>query len=385
MKNTTTIFLLPMLLFYLYGCSTEPETGNTQTIGMEEQAMQEDDDLIHITPEQFALGKMETGRLAKAVFPYTVHANGYIDVPPRSKAAISVYYGGYVKGLDLLPGQHVRKGQVLFTLENPDFVQMQQDYLESIAQLDYLKTDFERQKTLAAENIASQKNYLKAESDFQVQQARSEGLKKRLEMLGIDLEKVKARDFVSSIRVYAPIGGTITAVNVSGGSFLNTSDIAVEITSTDHLHLELDVFERDIPLIKEGQKIIFRVPGANSKTYAAIVHLIGGVVEGENRIVRVHGHLEDESGAHGLIPGMYVEASVETAVDSVMAIPEEAVVTLEEDAFVLIQKGENAEGYHFERKQVRAGRTVNGMTEILEAQDWTEPVLIKGAFNLISE
>lgn len=385
MKNTTILFMLPIFLIYLFGCSTEAETGKIPAVETVEEATPEDDNVINISPEQFELGSMEMGRISKTIFPYTVHANGYIDVPPRSKAAISVYYGGYVKGLDLLPGQHVRKGQILFTLENPDFVQMQQDFLETMAQLEYLKSDFERQKTLAAENIASQKNYLKAESDYQVQQARSEGLKKKLEMLQIDLEKVKARDFVSSIQVYAPISGTITKVNISGGSFLNASDIAIEITSADHLHLELDVFEKDIPMIKEGQKVLFRVPGANSKTYAASVHLIGGVVEGENRIVRVHGHLEDESRAHGLLPGMYVEASIQTAVDSVMALPEEAVVTLEDQAFILIQKDKDADGYLFERRLVQAGRTVNGMTEIVNDQMLMDPVLIKGAFNLISE
>lgn len=343
------------------------------------------DPYLTITAEQFAIGEMELGYLSTTAFSHTVRANGFIDVPPKSKAAISVYYGGYVKGLDLLPGQRVRKGQVLFSLENPDFVQMQQDYLEAKAQLGYLKADFERQQTLASENIASQKNYLKAESDYQVQLARSEGLKKKLEMLGLDLGRVEARDFVSQTKVYAPISGFITQINANSGSFLNTSDVAVEITSTDHLHLELDVFEKDIHWLKEGQRIQFRKPGSMSAEYTASVHLIGSMVEGESRIIRVHGHLEDESKQTGLIPGMYVEAEIETTVDSVLALPETAVISLEEDAYILVQHSKSGDIYQFERKMVEVGRTINGMTEIKGNQLSREPILVKGAFNLINE
>ncbi|PHN06333.1 efflux RND transporter periplasmic adaptor subunit [Flavilitoribacter nigricans] len=381
MKNILTICAL---VFLLAACGQDTEKEELSTAPASVDLPVADNEII-VTKEQFAMGEMETGSLSSAVFPFTISANGVIDVPPKSRAAVSVYYGGYIKGLDLLPGQRIRKGQVLFTLENPDFVQMQQDYLESKAQLGYLESDFERQKTLAAENIASQKNFLKAESDFQVQQARIEGLKKKLQMLGVDIDRVEGRDFVSTVAIYAPISGFITRVNASSGSFLNASDVALEITSTDHLHLELDVFEKDVHLLREGQKIQFRVPGSKGVVYGATVHLIGSIVEGENRIVRVHGHLEDERNQNGLIPGMYVEAMIETAIDSVMALPESAVVSLEEDAYILVQRNQSAEAYTFERQLVETGRTVNGMTEIRSAIDVSDPVLIKGAFNLIME
>jgi cobalt-zinc-cadmium efflux system membrane fusion protein len=386
MKNDVLVFLLLPILFHGYGCADgETVSAEIATAGADRESDAENDRMIRITYEQFEMGGMAIGSPAQALFSSTIQVNGYIDVPPRNKAAISVYYGGYVKGLDLLPGQSVRKGQVLFRLENPDFVQMQQDYLETRAQLDYLKNDFERQQTLAAENIASQKDFLKAASDYEVQQARSEGLRKKLEMLNIDLEKVEARDFVSGIQIYAPISGIITKINVSSGSYLNTSDIPVVITNPDHLHLELDVFEKDLHLVNKGQKIIFRVPGSGNMSNTARVHLIGGVVEGKNRTVRVHGHLEKEANEKGLLPGMFVEAEIETAADSVLALPETAIVSVEEASFVLIQKEKDDKGYLFERRRVQTGRTSNGMTEIMDAPFPEEPVLINGAFNLIAE
>jgi cobalt-zinc-cadmium efflux system membrane fusion protein len=149
--------------------------------------------------------------------------------------------------------------------------------------------------------------------------------------------------------------------------------------------LELDVFEKDIHLLKEGQKIQFRQPGTLGTVYRAQVHLIGSIVEGESRIIRVHGHLEDEAKQKGLIPGMYVEANIETTVDSVLALPETAVISLEDKAYILVQRSKDADSYQFERKMVEVGRTVNGMTEIKGNLVMSEPILIKGAFNLITE
>jgi cobalt-zinc-cadmium efflux system membrane fusion protein len=382
MKN---IFLLISLLgLGLVACGEKNRTESEAAMAVAD-ASPEDENTVLVTQAQFDAIGMELGQFTNMVFPRTILTNGYIDVPPKSRAAVSVYYGGYVKGLDLLPGQWVRQGQILFVLENPDFVQMEQDYVEAKAQLAYLESDYERQKTLAAEQIAAQKNFLKAESDYQVQQARIEGLRKKLELLGLNLEKVEAREFTSRVNIYSPISGFITAVNTSSGSYLNTSDVAVEITNTEHLHLELEVFEKDIQALRKGQKISFRVPGAAGMTYAAEVHLIGSIVEGENRVVRVHGHLENEKEAHQLIPGMYIEAEIITESNSALAVPEEAVVNVEDNNFILVQKNKSADGYSFDKQLVLTGRRTNGMVELTNIPDGTGIILKKGAFNLIVE
>src|SRR5690606_34484631 len=118
-----------------------------------------------LSTRQFQSSNMELGTLEATSFHTVVKAIGIFDVPPEHIASVSAYYGGTVKEIRLLPGEYVKKGQTLFVLENPDYVQMQQEYLEAKGQLTYLKSDFERQKNLVRDNITSQKNYLKAESE----------------------------------------------------------------------------------------------------------------------------------------------------------------------------------------------------------------------------
>ncbi|MCB0851543.1 MAG: efflux RND transporter periplasmic adaptor subunit, partial [Bacteroidetes bacterium] len=297
----------------------------------------------------------------------------------------SAYAGGYVRFIDLIPGEKVRKGQLLFTLENPEFVQMQQDYLEAKAQLAYLQSDYERQKTLAGENIASQKKFLKAESDYQVTLAQMEGLKKRLSMMGISAEKLVPEKLSSSISIYAPVTGHITSINAMKGMFLNPTDVAIELVNTDHMHLELNVFEKDILKVKEGQKIRFRIPDASTEVFNAEVHLIGKEVVGENRVVRVHGHLEENKNAPDFVPGMFVEADIITDEYASKGLPEQAIVEVDNQSFVLVSKGKKEGINQFEKIKVITGPREKGFVQILNSDDFSagQTVLVEGAFHLI--
>src|SRR5690606_36905728 len=146
---------------------------------------------------------------------------GMIDVPPANRASISPYFGGYVKEIDLLTGQRVKKGQVLFTIENPEFVQMQQDFLEAKGELVYLSADYERQKSLSKDNVTSQKNFLKAQSDYTVTKVRFESLRKKLELMNINPNKLTIDNIRTKINVTSPIDGYVTKMDVTRGAYLN--------------------------------------------------------------------------------------------------------------------------------------------------------------------
>ena len=379
MNFSPLFFFAGLLALLACGDAASPETADES-----ESAGQENGEIV-LSRSQFESSGMQVGGFSTQAFSATIRANGMVDVPPESRVAVSTFYGGYVQDLRLLEGQQVRKGQVLFSLENPDFVKMQQEYLEAKGQLAYLKGDYERQQTLAQENIASQKNFLKAEADYQSTLARYESLKKQLSLIHIDPAAVEGGSLRSSVPVYAPIGGYITEVKATPGMFLNSTDVAVRITSTGHLHLELAVFEKDILRIKKGQKIHFSLPDNRDAVYEASVYLVGKIVEPEKRTVNIHAHLADESNNERFIPGMYVEAGIIAQSSTAAALPEEAVINLEDRYFVLIQKA--GEDLRFERREVVAGRRNEGFIEIENARELGEGAtfLTRGAFNLIQE
>lgn len=290
--------------------------------------------------------------------------------------------GGYITKTPLLVGDKVKKGQILVSLENPEFIELQQQYLEVAEQLNYLKSEFNRQKTLFDENITSQKNFLKSESTYKSSLAHYNGLRKKMTMLNINPTSVEQGNLTSTINLYSPIEGFITKVNINNGMPVSPADVIMEIVDTDHIHLELSVFEKDILHIKKDQKILFKIPEASDKTFEAEVHLVGTTIDETTRTVKVHGHILNESDANFIV-GMFVEANILTEAFTAHALPKNAILGGEESNFVLAFKEQKANNYYFEKIKLELGEKAETHAVVLNAKDLEKKeILIDGAFML---
>ncbi|GAA5020681.1 hemolysin D [Marivirga lumbricoides] len=346
-----------------------------------------EENIYEITKKQFQSASMELGQLEKTAFHEVVQARGMFDVPPENKAAVSCYFGGTVKSIKLLPGEKVKKGQVLFMLENPDYVQIQQDFLEAQGQLSYLKADYERQKNLAKDSVTSQKNFAKAESDYRVTSAKVKGLSKKLALMNINPHTLTVENISTTIPILSPIAGYVTEVAISRGAFLTPSQLAVSLVDPDHIHLELNIFEKDLAKVSVGQSIRFSIQEDKSASYEATVHLVNKTIGQENRTVGIHGHLADEKLAAQFNPGMYIEAEIFTNTEEKSALPKEAVVELDNKYYALVLKDSSATAYTFQRTEVKTGLSNNERMEVLNTSAFDENTqfLTRGAFNLITE
>ncbi len=92
--------------------------------------------------------------LKAEVLSGSIKANGMLDVPPQNLVSISAPFGGFVKSTELLQGMHVKKGQVVVILEHPDYIKLQQDYLDYKNQLEFLEQEYNRQLDLSKENVS---------------------------------------------------------------------------------------------------------------------------------------------------------------------------------------------------------------------------------------
>jgi cobalt-zinc-cadmium efflux system membrane fusion protein len=340
---------------------------------------------IKINKKQFQSFDMQLGAMTLEAIQSTISTRGFIDIPPGNKASVTPFHGGYIKDIDLLPGQKVKKGELLFTIQNPEFIEMQQEYLETKEQLNYLKADFERQKALAEENISSQKNFKKSESDYKVKLAKFSGLKEQLKLINISIDRLETGKIANTIAVYAPISGYITTVTANKGLFVDPSNSTVEISNMEHIHLELKVFEKDVMKLIEEQPIAFIVPESGDKIFHGAVHLVGKSVSEDDRTINVHGHIMEKDEGK-FIPGMFVDATIITGSDSLFCLPKGAVISSEGLDLILIKTGESNEGYTFESKEIRTGVKNDQWVQILNMDDLqNKEVLIRGGFNLIGE
>ncbi|MGY5850810.1 efflux RND transporter periplasmic adaptor subunit [Salegentibacter sp. F14] len=356
---------------------------DTTDPSQQEKVVQEN--LITISEAQFQDSELRTAMLRTFNFPEVVRSNGRIDVPPGNRASINAFMGGYIRKINLLEGDKVSKGQFLVSLESTEYVQLQQDYMDVVGQLDYLKAEFERQKTMLEENITSRKNFLKAESDYKRAQTARNSLQSKLHMLNIDPTAVENGDIRSVVNIYSPISGNVSNISVSRGSFVSPTDRIMEIINEEDIHLELVVFEKDVRKVKEGQKIIFNTPEASSENFEAEVVLVGKTIDQQKRNVRVHGHIPDSITSQFTV-GMFVEAQIHTSQTQKSALPEEAVIEQDGDYFVLILEDKDEENYYFRMQSVVPLETFEGKISLKDPESiGNQEILVKGAFGLIRE
>ncbi len=345
---------------------------------------------IQVTPAQFNRNSMSLGKVLQMDFPETLEVNGSIDVPPENRAVVSAVTGGFVKSISLLVGDTVKRGELIVALESPEFLKLQQAYMEAGEELPFLEAEYNRQKTLYEEQISSEKLFLQAQSEYRTTLARYHSLEEQLALLNIPADRVASGNLTSLSRVLAPISGSITQVNVRKGAYVSPATEIAEIIDNSHLHLELNVYEKDISRLEKDQLIRFRVPEFSAEEYRARVYLIGSSI-GKDRTVKVHAHLSDEANP-GFLVGMYVRATIElpqseeekAGAVSRMAVPESAVVVSQGQAYVLILEEQNPEGYFFRQVPVESGRVSDGYVAISgDGVTASGEILTEGAFNLI--
>lgn len=337
---------------------------------------------IIISESQFTNENMKLGKAEEHVFNTTIKTTGIIDVPPQNKSIVSTFIGGYIKKTSLLVGDKVTKGQVLATLENPEFIEIQQQYLEIAEQLTFLKSEYARQKTLFSENITSQKNFLKAESTYKSSLAHYNGLQKKIKMLNINPKSVEKGQITSSINLYSSIDGFITKMNISNGMYVSPSNVIMEIVDTNHIHLELSIFEKDILNIRKGQKIEFKIPEASNKIFKAEVHLVGTSIDKTTRTVHLHGHIHDESQAHFVI-GMFVEADIITESTKNLALPKSAIINVNNNAYTLVLRNKENDNFYFEKIKINIGNQTEELVTIKNSEDLNNKnILVEGAYML---
>ncbi len=341
MKRYITITLL-------FAATLNQSCGNKTEVN---ETAEEPTNEIVISKKQFEFNKMRIGSLEMQSFNTTVQTTGQLDVPPQNKVLVNAKMGGFIKSTPLLLGDYVEKGATLIIIENPEFIQLQQQYLEHKQQIKYLEAEYNRQKTLNNEQITSEKNFLKAESDYKSTLATLKGLEKTLSLIGVSSQSLTEENISSSARITAPISGTISRLNVTTGSYVSAIDPILEITNADHMHLELEVFEKDAMKIKKGQQITFTIPESGDIEFPAEVHLVSKTIDANQRTVRVHGHIADSLHSNFAV-GMFVSAKIVVAQKELTALPISSISEAGNQTYVLVLSNTDEENYYFTQKKV---------------------------------
>jgi cobalt-zinc-cadmium efflux system membrane fusion protein len=385
-------YTLATSLLLLTGCGAKPDaaTGQDAPAGKGGQptapATPADPDQVEVSAAQQRAAGIQLGSFERQNMTTEVQANGSVEVPPQNRAAITAIMGGYVQTVAVLPGQHVAAGAVIATLRSPEYLTMQQQYLQSKARVRFLAEELERQRILDVEDVGAKRKLQQARADYATEQATLRITAAQLRLLGISMARLDAGTIVSAVPLTTPIAGYVKSVNINPGEFVNPQNPLAEVLNRDDLHLELKVFEKDVAQVKVGQKILFKVQNAGrDEELQARVFLVGKAFDDNARTVRVHAHLEPERS--DLLPGQFVAARIQTAGARVRTLPEAALIQAGGLSYIFQRVGTDSGRTVFRRIKVRAGQPQHGdvSVTVLDPMRDTTQLVRRGAYFLDAE
>jgi membrane fusion protein, heavy metal efflux system len=345
------------------------------------------EDIVELRDDQIKLADIELGTIEMKSLGSIIKVNGIVSVAPRNHATVCMPLGGFVKYTSLVPGNSVRKGETLAVIENQDFVDIQQDYLETRNKLLFAEEEFKRHTELYKDDVYSQQNLQQVTVEYRNLKAKARSLEQKLQLIGINPEELREDNISSTSNLLSPITGFLSAVNVNIGKYVTQTDVLFEIVNSDKLFLELTLFEKDAGRVTAGQKLRFYINNETEGHDAAITQT--GRSVSNDKTFKAYAAVSTT--CTNLLPGMYVSAFIEESDNRVTALPSEAVVNFDDKDYIFTYEREKEEAgkpfTEYRIVEVKKGISGSGYTQISLPKGFSADsakVVVKGAYNLLS-
>lgn len=340
-----------MVCMFLASCAGKTENKQTDT------AKEPSATHVNITPAQMKNAGIITGVVTRNDVSETMLVNGEVDVPPQAMVSVSFPFGGYLKASSMIPGKQVKRGEVIAVMEDQSLIQLQEEYLSGKARLKFLEQEFKRQKELNLNRVNSDKVMQQTESDYTTQQVYVRSREEKLKLIGLDPEELDINTISKSVSLRSPISGFVSGVKVHIGQYVQPADILFDIINPDDIHAALRVFEKDLPKISIGQKVMISFVEQPDKEYEGSVMLSERNVD-ENRTALIHCHFHQKPSF--LMPGMFLSGKIQVQSQKVPVVPAESVVQFGNRSYIFTSSSDGA----FDLTPVETGIRYNDLIEL---------------------
>lgn len=387
MKKFLIVTTITTSLVFFVSCGGKDNKEGAKIAATAKDEEPEKPDEATLTAEQMKTIGIEFGSIEQKQLTASLKTNGVLKVPNQNKASINSVYSGVIKTLLVQPGNTVSKGQTIATIANPEFIQVQSEYLSINSKIVLAEQEYNRQKELNEGNAGALKNLQAAESNLKALRTSKSSLEQEIQLMGINPSSLSNGKLVSVLAVHSPIGGVVSNVMVKMGSYVDVSTVVAEVVDNSQLHLDLFVYEKDLPKLKNNQTIHFTITNNPGKEYDAQIFSLGSSFEGESKAVTVHAMVKGEK--TGLIDGMNVTANISLDKATLPAIPTEAIVSHQglDYIFIVDTVDTKSNTTTFKRIPVAKGTSDVGYSEITLLKDVPADVkvVVKGAFFILAK
>jgi Cu(I)/Ag(I) efflux system membrane fusion protein len=318
---------------------------------------QDDDSSVKVSAGKLQKAGVQTEVVERRTLNTVVRAPGTVEEDERRKSVVSLRFEGFIDTVEnVTTGTHVHKGQPLMRIYGPNLSSAAAEYLSA----------------------------LNARPDSGIGNQALKGARRRLENLGAPDGFIADIERTREIPVYmtwpAPQGGEIVERTAVNGMRAAPGDVLFRIVDHDVVWVMVDVAERDLGLIKVGQKVVVRPRAHPDHPFTGNVTVIYPHLKMETRTARIRIELANPDDL--LRPDMYADVEIATGTDApVLTVSNSAVIDSGERQIALLDKGEG----RFEPRAVKLGRRGAGRVEIKEGLAENDRVVVSANFLIDAE
>lgn len=338
---------------------------------------------LRLSAEETRALEISTVRAAFRPMTDDLRLMGKLYAHQFRKAIISYPFPARIARIHVLPGQAVKPGQELVTLQSEAVGEAKSEFFKSRADLQLARSNHEREQRLFDRGAGAGKNLQSAEAALRVAEANLEAAEKKLHVLGFTEAQVKAaadeHGINPFITLFAPILGKVAANNAVLGGMVDQGTEILTVLDPSVLCADGEVFERDIARVRPGQEVEVTVPAYAGLVFTGKVQYIGDFFNEDTRTVTVRAEVDNREGK--LKPGMFASLRIVLNRDErAVVIPERAVLDDGDEKIVFVRAGEE-----FFLRRVALGPRLDGLIAIAAGLDEGDEVVTDGAFQLKSK
>lgn len=338
-----------------------------------------------VTLSESQLHSVTVARVTEHDFPVERHAVGSIDFNQNRNVAVYTPYAGRIVATFADIGDEVKKGQVLFTLQSPDFISAQSNLISAAATFEQTTSALARARVLYEKKSIDQNDYETAVANQQSADGALRAARNALAVFGESAAQIehleKSRTVEPNLRVRSPITGRVTTRSAAPGLYSQPGNPPAPFTVADlsTVWLVAEVPEDESPRFKVGQPMRISVAAFPGRIFTGKIDRIGASIDPSSRRLMVRSEIKDPG--QKLLPEMF--ASFVIAVDPpehAPAVPVNGVVREGDGTMSIWVVG--SDPHHFTRRSVKIGLTHDGYDEVKEGLRADETVVVDGAIFL---
>ena len=283
-----------------------------------------------------------------------------VEAEPTRLAKIAPPLTGRIVKLFVHFGDAIKAGAPLFTIDSPDLVAAQSDYLKAMSAIAQAERNVSRQKDLVDHGIGAQRELEQAQTDRDTAKSELDRSATRLRLLGVDPGNV-----AGPLTVRSPIAGRVIELSTAPGQYQNDpASILMIVADLSNVWVTANIQEKDIRRVHQGDDAVATFNAYPGESFAGKVLFVGDLLDPETRTIKVR--IAFDNPESRLKPGMFATVSFHSQAVRELVVPVASVVIVGDKSHVFFETGP----WEFERRPVEVGDQIGDrfiVTKGLEA------------------